>query len=83
MSPAHALDQPLPPQLAGSSHGWLTEYRRWPVFSREWIRTRRRTALLFVVLFVALVFTAVLFTSRDARALGGFVMMLAQIVMPL
>ena len=41
-----ALDQPLPPALSGSGQGWLTRYRRWPVFSRGWRRGRLLVALL-------------------------------------
>ena len=42
MSPPAALDQPLPPELAGRDHGWVTQYRRHPVFSRRWVLGRWR-----------------------------------------
>jgi hypothetical protein len=34
------LEQPLPPELAGSGQGGLTRYRRYPVFSAVWVRGR-------------------------------------------
>lgn len=80
---SHDLDQPLPPQVAGTGHGWLTEYRRWPVYSRPWMRARTRTALVFVACFLAVVVATVLFTTDDTRALGGLVMLVAQIALPL
>jgi len=38
----HGLDQPLPAELTGRAQGWLTRYRRWPVFSAPWARARTR-----------------------------------------
>jgi two-component sensor histidine kinase len=49
------LDAPLPVELAGQGQGWFTRYRRYPVFSAPWARSRTRawllpvgTALLFI-----------------------------------
>jgi hypothetical protein len=50
------LDQPLPDELTGRAQGWLTRYRRWPVFSAPWARARIRTWSIPVGL--ALVFIA-------------------------
>ena len=35
-------DEPLPPEVAGRGQGWLTRYRRYPVFSAPWARGRCR-----------------------------------------
>lgn len=42
MTTPTALDQPLPSELAGRDHGWVTQYRRHPVFSRRWVLGRWR-----------------------------------------
>ena len=34
-----ALNQALPPEVAGSAQGWFSRYRRYPVFSAPWVRT--------------------------------------------
>jgi two-component sensor histidine kinase len=56
------LDHPLPRELAGSDHGWLTAYRRYPVFSRPWVRGRWRLAAVLLAAMLGLlaigVFTA-------------------------
>ncbi len=39
---ARPLDAPLPSELTGRAHGWFTHYRRYPVFSRPWVRGRLR-----------------------------------------
>ena len=39
---AHPLHQPLPAELIGRHHGWLTRYRTYPVFSRAWVLGRWR-----------------------------------------
>jgi hypothetical protein len=39
---AHPLQQPLPAELIGRHHGWLTRYRTYPVFSRPWVLGRWR-----------------------------------------
>ena len=44
------LDAPLPAELAGRHQGWLTRYRRYPVFSRPWVRGRLRVLLPIVLL---------------------------------
>ena len=42
-APSVDLDAPLPAELAGRHQGWLTRYRRYPVYSRPWVRGRLRT----------------------------------------
>ncbi|MBT9489339.1 MAG: histidine kinase [Rubrivivax sp.] len=48
------LDEALPRELSGSDHGWLTHYRRYPVFSRPWVRGRWRLAGLILLLMLSL-----------------------------
>ncbi len=38
--PGQPLDAPLPSEIAGRGHGWLTRYRAYPVFSAPWVRGR-------------------------------------------
>ena len=52
---ASPLDEPLPAELTGAGHSWLTRYRRYPVFSRPWIRGRRRPFGLGLALLLVLV----------------------------
>ena len=55
--PPLPLDQPLPLELTGRGHGWLTRYRCYPVFSPRWVSGRLRlwgVGLLFFVGFAAL-----------------------------
>ncbi|MCW5612947.1 MAG: histidine kinase [Rubrivivax sp.] len=49
-----ALDEPLPDELTGRGHGWLTAYRRYPVFGPTWARERLRRVGLTVVTTMAL-----------------------------
>ncbi|MBL8349398.1 MAG: histidine kinase [Burkholderiaceae bacterium] len=56
-APALPLDQPLPVELTGRGHGWLTRYRCYPVYSPRWVRGRLRlwgVGLLFFIGFAAL-----------------------------
>lgn len=65
---APALDQPLPDELAGRNHGWFTRYRRYPVFSRPWVRGRWRlwgTAWVLAMLVLA---GSVVMAPTDERA---------------
>lgn len=52
---AVASDLPLPPELVGRHHGWLSAYRRWPVYSRRWARGRTVVWGAFATLFVLLI----------------------------
>ncbi len=56
-----ALDQPLPDELTGRGHGWVTAYRRYPVFGPSWARERlRRVGLAVVATMAALIGLSVL-----------------------
>ncbi|MBX3637491.1 MAG: histidine kinase [Rubrivivax sp.] len=55
------LDEPLPDELTGRGHGWLTAYRRYPVFGPTWARQRlRRVGVAVVATMVALIGLTVL-----------------------
>ena len=54
------LDAPLPAELAGRHQGWLTRYRRYPVFSGPWVRGRWRSLGLLLVIACAVTFVPVL-----------------------
>jgi signal transduction histidine kinase len=38
--PLYDLEAPLPAEVAGTGQGWLTRYRRYPVYSAHWARGR-------------------------------------------
>ena len=76
------LDQPLPPELAGSGHGWFARYRRWPVFSPGWARGRVR-AFAVLSLFVLTLMTIPFFAMRwQDVPYGGMLQLAVQIVVP-
>lgn len=77
-----ALDEPLPPELAGSGHGWFTRYRRWPVFSPAWARGRVRAFAvlsLFMLVLMAIPFLAMRWQDVPY---GGLLQLAVQIVVP-
>jgi len=76
------LDQPLPPELAGSGHGWFARYRRWPVFSPNWARGRVR-AFAVLSLFVLALMAIPFFAMRwQDVPYGGLLQLGVQIVGP-
>lgn len=77
------LDEPLPRELSGSDHGWLTRYRRFPVFSRPWVRGRWRLAGLILLLMVSVLATGVLSAPDAAVPLASLPAILLQWVSPL
>ena len=78
-----ALDQPLPAELTGRTQGWLTRYRRFPVFSPHWARGRALAVGVAVLLFCVLVFGAAVLASEGPVPLGALVQMGTNIVVPL
>jgi len=77
------LDRPLPTELTGTGHTWLTRYRRWPVFSPGWVRGRiRAMGILFGLLALPVVVT-VLVAAPEERPLGGLVQMAVNVFLPL
>ena len=77
-----ALDEPLPPELAGSGHGWFSRYRRWPVYSPAWARGRVRVFAvlsLFVLSLLAIPFFAMRWQDVPY---GGLLQLAVQVVVP-
>ncbi len=77
------LDQPLPAELAGSGHGWLNRYRRWPVFSPMWIRGRTRAFGLVLLALLALMTLPILASPWADIPFGGLAQVLVQLAVPL
>jgi len=83
MDTPFTLDAPLPAELAGRSQGWLTRYRRFPVFSPPWTRGRLRT-LGPIALGTLLVAALPLAVPRpDTVPLGGLLQLTVQLLLPL
>jgi len=83
MHPPPALEQPLPAELTGRSHGWLTRYRRYPVFSRLWTRGRART-LVAVLLptYLLLMVPPLAAVADDGFPLGALTQVAFQLFAP-
>ncbi|MCW5633359.1 MAG: histidine kinase [Rubrivivax sp.] len=82
-SPLHwSLDAPLPDQLTGRAHGWLTGYRRYPVFSPAWARGRAARLGLPVCLTALLLAGSVLAAPGD-KPYGAIVQSLLGVAVPL
>lgn len=80
------LDAPLPAELAGRHQGWLTRYRRWPVFSGPWMRQRwPRVGLLALVVYLLLFAPPVLFSRPPGTPapLGPLLQIALELLLPL
>jgi hypothetical protein len=77
------LARPLPEALAGRAHGWLTDYRRWPVFSPAWVRGRVRSVGLLITVLYLLTLSAALTSAAPEAPLGGFVQLTITLLVPL
>ena len=77
------LARPLPEALAGRAHGWLTDYRRWPVFSPAWVRGRARSVGLLITVLYLLTMSAALTGAAPKAPLGGFVQLTITLLVPL
>jgi hypothetical protein len=77
------LARPLPEALAGRAHGWLTDYRRWPVFSPAWVRGRARSVGLLITVLYLLTMSAALTGAAPEAPLGGFVQLTITLLVPL
>ncbi|MDO8420435.1 MAG: histidine kinase [Rubrivivax sp.] len=76
------LEQPLPVELTGRAGGWLSAYRRYPVFSAAWMRGRWR--LLAAVLLPALLLLSfpILTEPPQDRPYGGLLALAIEILIP-
>jgi Histidine kinase len=63
--PAHT---PLPPEIAGSGHGWWGGYRRYPVFSSGWVRGRMRSWGTGLAIWTLIALALLLKAGIDPRA---------------
>jgi len=77
------LGEPLPPELAGRTHGWLTGYRRYPVFSAPWVRGRLRGPGSLTVLVMAVLALPMFWGPVDRWPLGGIAQLAVQVLVPL
>ena len=80
------LDAPLPVELTGSHQGWFTRYRRYPVFSRPWVRGRLlRLGPVVALSYLALVLPPVLLTDSPdmPTPLGGMAQIAVGLFTPL
>lgn len=80
------LDAPLPVEIAGRHQGWLTRYRRYPVYSAPWTRGRLLTLGPVVALvFGLLVLPPVLMTGEPGlpTPLGGVIQIAIDLFVPL
>lgn len=80
------LDDPLPAELAGRHQGWLTRYRRWPVFSAPWVRQRwPRVALVTLLCYLLLFAPPVLFGRPPGTPvpMGPLLQIALELLLPL
>ena len=80
---APALDMPLPDAIAGRDHGWLTAYRRWPVFSPAWALGRARRLAVVIVIGTTLAFGAVVLSAPITPPWGALVQIALGVLVPL
>jgi hypothetical protein len=80
---APPLHLPLPAAVAGRDHGWLTDYRRWPVFSPAWARGRSARLAPLIVICVSLTMAGVIFASGSAVPWGALVQIALTLCTPL
>ena len=77
------LEQPLPVELTGRAGGWLSAYRRYPVFSAAWVRGRWRL-MAAVLLPVLMLLSYPLFTEEPKdRPYGGLLVVTIESLIPL
>ncbi len=77
------LGAPLPDPITGRAHGWITRYRRFPVFSPAWVRGRAATVGLLVSTSTLLALGAAAFADDENRPWGAIVQALIGIGVPL
>ena len=76
------LHEPLPSELTGR-HGWLTRYRRFPVFSPRWAAGRLHSLGLVAVVGLGLMLLPLLFTPAQTLPTGPMLHMAVQVFLPL
>ena len=78
-----ALNAPLPVELTGSGHGWLTRYRTFPVFSPAWAIRRTAVWLSIAVLIFALALLSFPLQPLAEIPLGGLLQVAVQLFFPI
>jgi signal transduction histidine kinase len=78
-----ALSEPLPAELVGAGHGWLTQYRRWPVFSPQWARRRALSLGLLTMAVLVFLLTGALVVDPPDRPWGAITQVLLTVALPL
>ncbi len=76
------LAQPLPDALTGRGQGWLTRYKRWPVFSRTWQRGRLRAWGLWLLLVILLLLGSVWSAAPEDRPWPGMAQLMLELLLP-
>ena len=78
-----ALNAPLPVELAGSGHSWLTRYRTFPVFSPAW--ARRRTQVWLTVAIAVFASVLLSFPAKPINEVpwGGLLQLAVQLLLPI
>lgn len=79
----HPLNEALPAELTGRTHGRLGAYRRYPVFSAPWVRGRLRSLALQAMLVYLVIVVAAFWSAPDGRPLGGLVVLALTVFAPL
>ncbi len=73
----------MPAELTGRAHGWFTQYRRYPVFSRRWITGRWRLWLPCWLLAMLVLAGGVAMAPPAERAWSMLVVPALQTLLPL
>jgi signal transduction histidine kinase len=77
------IDAPLPVGISGSGHGWLTRYRRYPVFSAPWARGRLQVLGGTAAVGLLVPLLSLFGLALDELPLGGLVQLAVQVLAPL
>jgi signal transduction histidine kinase len=77
------LETALPLELTGSTHNWFSRYRRYPVFSRPWVRGRARAWSTILAAVLAVLTLVMLVAAPADRLPGGLAQLIVFIAVPM
>jgi Histidine kinase len=77
------LNQPLPAEITGRAQGWLTSYRRYPVFSPAWARGRAARVGLVVAAGMLLTVLGAALLVDGEKPWGPFAQLFITVMLPL
>ena len=77
------LHSPLPDQITGRTFGWLTRYRRYPIFSPAWARGRALTVGAVVTVSALLALGGAAMAAPDLPPWGAIAQATLGILVPL